>query len=166
MRTLKRAFVFRSNFLIFFLQNINALHSSTHALNNAMQISVNASHSPKSPNQPIHILPTTATTSSTTNSTANLMSTSLNSSQIRSHINANGGGGSGPASCGSSAGLSVLSSSSIHPPSQIMSTSLHSGGNCVFDSNGPSWNSTTSLSPTIPVPHNQRKCEVKLNAMP
>lgn len=126
-----------------------------------MQISVNASHSPKSPNQlPIHILPT-ATTSSTTDPTASLMSTSLNSSQIRSHINTNGG--SGP-TCASTAGLSVLSSS-VHTPSP-MSTSLHSGNCVVFDSNGASWNSTTSLSPTIPVPLNQRKCEVKLNAMP
>lgn len=152
----------QSQFMLFSFQNINPLHSSTHALNNSMQISVNASHSPKSPNQlPIHVLPA-ATTSSNTDSTANLMSTSLNSTQIRSHINTNGGSGS--TICGSTAGASVLSSS-VHTPSP-MSTSLHSGNCVVFDSNGSTWNSSTSLSPTIPVPHNQRKCEVKLNAMP
>lgn len=57
---------------------------------------------------------------------------------------------------------------SIHPSTiqvpSAMSTSLHSGSSAGFDGNGTAWNSTSSLSPTIS--SQQRKCEVKLNAMP
>lgn len=155
--------------LIFFLQNINPLHSSAHALNNQITLS---SNSPKSPSQ-LHVLPACGsvaipTASATVNSsTTNLMSTSLNSTQIHNHINPTG----------SSSGVGALSihSATAHVPS-VMSTSLHSGaggvggtgissgtGSIPFDNNGSSW-STASLSPTIPSQH--RKCEVKLNAMP
>lgn len=71
---------------------------------------------------------------------------------------------------------SLHQSTSVHVPS-AMSTSLHSGTSSgltatAFDApNSTTWNSTSSLSPTMPTSNNQqqphpRKCEVKLNAMP
>lgn len=101
------------------------------------------------------------------------MSTSLNSTQIQNHINPTG----------NSSGAGGIHSATSHVPS-VMSTSLHSGGTCSggggsgsgsggatggggpisFDNNSSSWNSTSSLSPTMP--SQLRKCEVKLNAMP
>lgn len=69
---------------------------------------------------------------------------------------------------------SLHQSTSVHVP-LAMSTSLHSGTSSgltttAFDApNSTSWNSTSSLSPTMPTSNQQqhpRKCEVKLNAMP
>lgn len=75
-------------------------------------------------------------------------------------------------------GVSTTSShhqpTSVHVPS-AMSTSLHSGTSSgltttAFEApNSTVWNSTSSLSPTMPTSNQQqhpRKCEVKLNAMP
>lgn len=104
------------------------------------------------------------------------MSTSLNSVQLQGHLGggAASGGGGGNGGGGVSSGptsLSIhsVSSATVHVPSG-MSTSLHSGSGsgsligATFDANGTAWNSTSSLSPTIS--SHQRKCEVKLNAMP
>lgn len=147
---------------------MNPLHSSAYALNN--QMSLSASNSPKSPS--LHVLPTTAassgpitaTTASASNLASNLMSTSLNSTQVQNHLSTATGNASGATS------LSVHSAATAYVPS-AMSTSLHGGGTTTtaagsipFDSNGTAWNSTSSLSPTIPA--QLRKCEVKLNAMP
>lgn len=72
---------------------------------------------------------------------------------------------------GSTTGSTITSlhqATPVHVPS-AMSTSLHSGSGAAptFDVNTTSWNSTSSLSPTIPTAaHHHRKSEVKLNAMP
>lgn len=83
------------------------------------------------------------------------MSTSLNSVQLQNSINSGNLG-----SIGSNSNLGSLQPSTISTVPPIMSTSLHSGN---FESNNSVWSSSSSLSPTISA---QRKCEVKLNAMP
>lgn len=100
-----------------------------------------------------------------TGPTTNLMSTSLNSSQLPSHLNQTA---SASNALSTATSLNVHSSTTNHVPS--MSTSLHSASGVSlttgFDSAGTSWNSTSSLSPTISASAQQRKLEVKLNAMP
>lgn len=134
-----------------------------------IQIPINSTTalSPKSPNQqPVNLLPIIQPTAPTINNqiapiitstnSSNMMSTSLNSAQLQSHIS----GGVGVANPINNGGSSNLLGTSQTP--LIMSTSLH-GGN--FDTaNTTAWSSSSSLSPTIPA--SQRKCEVKLNAMP
>lgn len=133
-----------------------------------IQIPLNstAALSPKSPNQqPVNLLPTIQPTAPPTNNnqtapiitstnSSNMMSTSLNSAQLGGV-----GVGVGPINNGGGGSSNLLGTSATP---LIMSTSLH-GGN--FDTaNTTAWSSSSSLSPTIP--SSQRKCEVKLNAMP
>jgi c-src tyrosine kinase len=161
-------------------QNFNPIHLTTHQINNQLsqqqtQHNTNQIISPKSPNQqqppPGHILQvqstnTQQTLSNNISSTApSLMSTSLNSAQLQNLTSVQNIGGSGNGGSSCNIGLSVgINSAGQQPPSitvpPIMSTSLHGG---TFDSTNSVWSSSSSLSPTIP---SQRKCEVKLNAMP
>ncbi|XP_055690049.1 tyrosine-protein kinase CSK isoform X2 [Lutzomyia longipalpis] len=143
-------------------QNQNPIHLTNHLHANQQIVAAsNATHSPKSPNlQPMHSHQTIPPPSgSTLGATTNLMSTSLNSVQLTSQIAGNGA----PPMSGSNhlAGLAVLTPSGPTVPMSMSSS--HSG--IVFDKGSSStWNSASSLSPTVP--SNQKKCEVKLNAMP
>lgn len=162
-------------------------------LNAAMQLLSNplsstsplASAAPKSPSQHaanIHVLPSQTagvaiapqapqlllggTPAAVTSNTSNLMSSSISGAPVTA-VTANSGGGGGNF-IGLVGGHTAGGAASMHS----MSTSLHSGsgvGVMQFDENVASWNSASSLSPTaIAQTHmqNQRKCEVKLNAMP
>lgn len=149
------------------MQNHNALHTSSHALNQQpMPISVKA---PKSPvlGQQRHMMQNSVTGAASANSGAavNLMSTSLTSGQVLAASNL-------------SDGLMLNLHSSANNQQQLpllMSTSLNSGsggGGGGGDQNNGSavWNSTSSLSPTSIATQQHlsqlRKSEVKLNAMP
>lgn len=145
-------------------QNHNALHTSSHALNQPqsqqpMPISLKA---PKSPilGQQRHLMQTSINGTAGNSGAANLMSTSLTSGQVLGANNL-------------SDGLMLnLHSSTTNQMPLLMSTSLNSGGG--GDQNNGSgsgaWNSTSSLSPTSIATQQHlsqlRKSEVKLNAMP
>lgn len=172
------------------LTNVNPLHSSSIALGNpqlslannstnlsssntvlepSIQMASNA-HSPKSPSQMaavpqqqqhVHNASQPITTQpSATNAAFRL---NLDSSEQIPIMHQNGGSTTGAAV------TSLHQATPAHVPS-AMSTSLHSGSGAapVFDANTTSWNSTSSLSPTISSSSAQhhRKLEVKLNAMP
>lgn len=160
------------------LTNANSLHSSsialgtstnlsssTTALEPTIQMASNA-RSPKSPNQMAsvqhaHNPSQTNATQSTSNPSFRL---NLDNSeqQIIPILHQNGGSTTG------STVTSLHQATPVHVPS-AMSTSLHSGSGVapVFDVNTTTWNSTSSLSPTISTPAiHHRKPEVKLNAMP
>ncbi|XP_059612368.1 tyrosine-protein kinase CSK isoform X2 [Phlebotomus argentipes] len=139
-------------------QNQNPIHLTNHLhANQQITAASNAAHSPKSPNlQPMHPHQTIPPPSSASLAASNLMSTSLNSVQLTSQIAGNGAPPPNHLS-----GLAVLTASGA--PAPMSMSSSHSG--IVFDkASASTWNSASSLSPTVP--SNQKKCEVKLNAMP
>ncbi|XP_031635662.1 tyrosine-protein kinase CSK isoform X2 [Contarinia nasturtii] len=169
------------------LTNVNPLHSSSIALGNpqlslatsanlslsttaldpAIQMASNA-HSPKSPNQMAtnvqHVHNPSQTTTSQLASNTSSFRLNLDSSEQIPHMHQNGGS----TTTGSTI-TSLHQATPVHVPS-AMSTSLHSGSNAAssgFDANTTTWNSTSSLSPTISSSaQHHRKLEVKLNAMP
>ncbi|GAB0097383.1 Tyrosine-protein kinase [Sergentomyia squamirostris] len=143
-------------------QNQNPIHLTNH-LHANQQITTNAANSPKSPNlQQMHPHQTIPPPTGPSLTTSNLMSTSLNSVQLSNQIAGNGIANQMAGSnhnLSNSSGLAVLTA----PTVPMSMSSSHSG--IVFDkSNSTTWNSASSLSPTVP--SNQKKCEVKLNAMP
>lgn len=142
------------------------LSSSTTALEPTIQMASNA-HSPKSPNQMATVQPHVHNTSQTnTSQHANTTSFRLNldTTEQNSHMHQNGG-----TTTTGTAITSLHQATPVHVPS-VMSTSLHSGSNAAtgFDATTTTtWNSTSSLSPTISSSaQHHRKLEVKLNAMP
>lgn len=142
------------------------LSSSTTALELPIQMASNA-HSPKSPNQMATVQhvhnASQPNTSQQLPSSQTSFRLNLDSSEQISHLHQNGGSTTG------SAITSLHQATPVHVPS-AMSTSLHSGSSTTagFDVNTTTWNSTSSLSPTISTTSalHHRKLEVKLNAMP
>lgn len=163
---------------------MNPLHSSAIALNNpqlslaasvnlststsaleptSIQMSSNA-HSPKSTVGQLTTTQPTVITGTTQSSNHAAFRLNLDSSEQIPILHQNG----------VTTTSSLHQSTSVHVPS-AMSTSLHSGTSsglttAAFDApNSTIWNSTSSLSPTMPTSNQQqhpKKCEVKLNAMP
>ena len=144
------------------------LSSSTTALEQTIQMASNA-HSPKSPNQMASVQPHVHNASQTNQQTSQHANTTtsfrlnLDTTDQIPHLHQNGGTTTG------SAVTSLHQATPVHVPS-VMSTSLHSGSNAAtgFDATTTTWNSTSSLSPTISssAAQHHRKLEVKLNAMP
>lgn len=135
-------------------------------------------HSPKSPNQMASVQPHVHNASQTNQQTSQHANTTtsfrlnLDTTDQIPQLHQNGG-----TTTTGSAATSLHQATPVHVPS-VMSTSLHSGSNAAtgFDASTTTWNSTSSLSPTISssaaqhhrkleVGHHQR-LEVKLNAMP
>lgn len=148
------------------LANSSNLSSSTTALEPAIQMASNA-HSPKSPNNQIATVQQHVHNASQTNTSQHASTTSfrlnLDTTDQIPHMHQNGG-----TTTTGSAITSLHQATPVHVPS-VMSTSLHSGSNAApgFDANTTTWNSTSSLSPTISSSaQHHRKLEVKLNAMP
>lgn len=138
--------------------SINSSSSSTVALEPTTQMASNA-HSPKSPSQLASVPSQTNASQHTSNTSFRL---NLDSAEQIPIVHQNGGSITG------SAITSLHQATPVHVP-LAMSTSLHSTSTTVpgFDVTTTTWNSTSSLSPTMSssIQH-QRKLEVKLNAMP
>lgn len=164
----------------FQLTIVNSLHPSSIALANPQlttHLSLSTSalepttqmanvNSPKSPNQMAtvqHIIttPSQPTTNSQLTGNTSTFRLNLDSQDQIPILHQNGGSITG------STITSLHQATPIHVP-LAMSTSLHSGSNPIsnFDTTTTSWNSTSSLSPTMSTSVHQRKLEVKLNAMP
>lgn len=139
--------------------SINSSSSSTVALEPITQMASNA-HSPKSPSQ-LAIVPSQTNPTQHTSNTAFRLN--LDSTEQIPIVHQNGGSITGPAI------TSLHQATPVHVP-LAMSTSLHSTSSTVpgFDVTTPTtWNSTSSLSPTMSSStQHHRKLEVKLNAMP